>query len=190
MTVKNPPIGRKRQPAEFSPLSELLPVDLDYGGPISHGTMELLSGGSAVSVSGCSGSTIPETESSVQLQLDPDRPVVIGRQDHGIPPYLDPAYQSTRLVPGTGQPVVRLFSEGRDILVSRAHFMLRGNAHGILLTNGVPRAGGGIRPPKNWTWMHEPQSRLLQPGEEYLIEHGTAVVLRLPNDNILRICAA
>jgi hypothetical protein len=124
------------------------------------------------------------------LQLDPDRPVVIGRQEEGIPPYLDPAYQSTRLVPGTGQSVVQSSSQGRDVYVSRAHFMLRGNAHGILLTNGVPRAGGGIRPPRNWTYMRAPQCRVMEPGEEYLIEHGAAVMLQLPNHNVLRICAA
>jgi hypothetical protein len=191
MTVVNGPQDRSLSNlVDLAPAREPAPIGTYETLPISSGTLELMSGYSALSVSSCGGSTIPDTESRVQLQLDPECPVVIGRQDHGIPPYLDPAYQSTRLVPGTGQPVVQSSSEGKDRSVSRAHFMLRGCSHGILLTNGVPRAGGGIRPPTNGTWMHEPQWRLMEPEEEFLIEHGTAVVLQLPNNNILRICAA
>ena len=129
------------------------------------------------------------TDLKVQLQLAPDCPVVIGRAEDGQPEYLDPAYRSTWLMPGTGQPIVRSASEGKDVCVSRAHFMLRGNVGGIMLTNGVPRAGGGIRPPMNGTWMLEPVFRLMDPGEDYQIEHGTAAVLHLPNGTVLRIYA-
>jgi hypothetical protein len=191
MTAANGSRNRGRpDPVSLAPAREPAPIGTYQASPISSGSIEFISGYSAVSVSSCCGSTIPDTESRVQLQLDPDRPIVIGRQDDGIPPYLDPAYQSTRLVPGSGQPVVQSSTEGRDTYVSRAHFMLRGNAQGILLTNGVPRAGGGIRPPTNWTYMREPQCRVMEPGEEFLIEHGAGVVLQLPNHNILRICAA
>jgi hypothetical protein len=177
-------------PIQLAPACEPAPIGTYAPGPTSSGSIEIMSGYSTLTLSSCPGSTIPETDSRIQLQLDPDHPVVIGRQEHGIPPYLDPAYRSTRLVPGSAQPVVRSGSEGRDICVSRAHFMLRGNAQGIMLTNGVPHAGGGIRPPTNWTYMHEPQCRIMEPGEEYLIEHGAAVTLQLPNHNVLRICAA
>jgi hypothetical protein len=86
--------------------------------------------------------------------------------------------------------VVQSSHEGRDICVSRGHFTLRGDARGIVLTNGVPRFGGGIRPPLNGTWMLEPSWRLMDPGEEYRIEHGAQVVLCLPNGTVVQIGAA
>jgi hypothetical protein len=86
--------------------------------------------------------------------------------------------------------VVRSSRDGRDVYVSRGHFTLRGDARGIVLTNGVPRIGGGIRPPITGTWMLEPSRRLMEPGEEYLIEHGAKVVLHLPNGTVVQICAA
>ena len=70
-----------------------------------------------------------------------------------------------------------------------AHFMLRGIRGGILFVNGVPRRGGGIRPPRNGTQLVAPEGRGLSPGEEYLIESGTAMVVRLPNGTELRIDA-
>jgi hypothetical protein len=68
--------------------------------------------------------------------------------------------------------------------------MLRANPGGILLVNGVPRRGGGIRPPLNGTWLIAPVRRRLDPGEEYLIERGRAVTLWFPNGAIARISAA
>ena len=59
--------------------------------------------------------------------------------------------------------------------------MLRGSAQGILFVNGVPRRGGGIRPPRNGTKMLAPANRPMDPGEEYMIEKGTAIKIRLPN---------
>jgi hypothetical protein len=65
--------------------------------------------------------------------------------------------------------------------------MLRAVAGGIRFINGVPRRGGGIRPPVNRTWLVAPEGRLLDSGEEYLIESGTTMVVRLPNGSEIRI---
>jgi hypothetical protein len=119
----------------------------------------------------------------------PDSPVVVGRSNGWSPEYLDPAYRPTRIVPGTGQAVLHSGGYGTDNCVSRAHFMLRGVRGGILLVNGVPRRGGGIRPPRNGTRLVAPEGRGLSPGEEYLIESGTAMVIRLPNGTEIRIDA-
>jgi hypothetical protein len=67
--------------------------------------------------------------------------------------------------------------------------MLRGVSRGILFVNGVPRLGGGIRPPRNGTHLLAPEGRGLSPGEEYLIQSGTAMVVRLPNGTEIRIDA-
>ena len=67
--------------------------------------------------------------------------------------------------------------------------MLRGNTQGILLVNGVPRRGGGIRPPLNGTRLLEPAYRPLQGGEELLIEKGSSVKIHLPNDTVILINA-
>lgn len=155
----------------------------------SFGSLETLFGDGGLSAWSGGERSVSATDVKVELQLAPDRPVVIGRLEDGLPEYLDPAYRSTRIMPGTGQPVVRSDSDGTDVRVSRAHFMLRGNSGGIVLTNGVPRTGGGIRPPKNGTWLLEPAHRPMGPGEEYLIEHGAGAVLHLPNGTVLRICA-
>ena len=103
-------------------------------------------------------------------------------------PYLDPAYRPTTVVPGTGQSVLGAGAEA-DNWVSRGHFMLRADVGGILFVNGVPKRGGGIRPPMNGTWLLQPESRPLGPGEEYLIAHGTAVEIALPNRTTVRIDA-
>src|SRR5262249_19996294 len=123
------------------------------------------------------------------LRLLPDSPVVVGRFHGRVPPYLDPAYQPTTIVPGTGQEVLHSGGCGTDLCVSRAHFMLRGVLRGMLYVNGVPRRGGGIRPPLNGTHLVAPQGRGLSPGEEYLIESGTGMIVRLPNGTELRIDA-
>jgi hypothetical protein len=137
-------------------------------------------------------SALPLTERSqneYDLRLSPDSPVIVGRSNGWPPEYLDPAYRPTRIVPGTGQPVLHSGGYGTDRRVSRAHFMLLGASPGILFVNGVPRRGGGIRPPLRGTWLVEPEGRVLSPGEEYLIESGTAMVVRLPNGTELRIDA-
>jgi hypothetical protein len=130
-----------------------------------------------------------QSQTEYALRLMPDSPVVVGRYHGRVPDYLDPVYQPTRIVPGTGQAVLHSGGYGTDICVSRAHFMLRGVSRGIIFVNGVPRPGGGIRPPLNGTRLVAPERRRLSPGEEYLIESGTAMVVRLPNETELRIDA-
>jgi hypothetical protein len=123
------------------------------------------------------------------MQLAPDRPVIVGRQEGRRIEYLDPSYRPTQLVPDTGQSVLLCGGGGDDVYVSRGHFMLRGVAGGVVLTNGVPRAGGGIRPPVNGTWLVGPVGRKLEPGEEVLIERGSVLVIRLPNKCVIQIVA-
>jgi hypothetical protein len=126
----------------------------------------------------------------VELQLAPDRLVVIGRANGYQVPYLDPAYQATTIMPETGQSVLLTQGEGKDIMVSRAHFTLRAAAGGgVILTNGVPQLGGGIRPPMNWTYLLTPVTRVLDPGEELTIGPGAAVAIQLPNLCVLRLAA-
>jgi hypothetical protein len=128
-----------------------------------------------------------DTDTECRLEIEPHHPVVIGRSEGREVPYLDPAYRPTRFVPGTGQAVVQSDSEGPDTTVSRGHFLLRAHPDGVILLNGVPRRAGGVRPPTNWTQLRYPESRLLEPAEEYLIGHGRSAVFRLPNRVEIRI---
>jgi hypothetical protein len=156
-------------------------------GQDSSGSLSMLSGGG---ITICGGTdTAADTLTECELKLAPNRPAVIGRAEGYPVPYLDPAYKATRLLPGTGQSVLHSGGDGTDTYVSRGHFMLRASAGGIMLVNGVPRCGGGVRPPLNGTWMLYPVRRLLDPGEEFLITSGSAVVLWLPNGAQLRIAA-
>jgi hypothetical protein len=130
-----------------------------------------------------------KTEGELKLQLQPDQPVVIGRQEGGQVEYLDPRYQPTQMLPNSSRRVVTSLNRGTDICVSRGHFMLKGSLHGILLLNGVPRRGGGIRPPLNGTVMLEPDYRSMKQGEEYMIERGAAAKIRLPNGTVILLRA-
>lgn len=135
---------------------------------------------------------IPDREGRTEyaIRLTPDRPVVVGRSEGDPPEYLDPAYRPTRMVPGTGQGVLHSGGLGTDRYVSRGHFMLRAvEGGGILFVNGVPRRGGGIRPPMNGTHLIAPDGRDLDPGEEYRIAAGTRIIVLLPNGSRLRIQA-
>ena len=153
----------------------------------SRGGISVLSGTALTTWSSLALTAHSQTEYA--LRLMPDSPVVVGRYHSRVPDYLDPVYQPTRIVPGTGQAVLHSEGYGRDVYVSRAHFMLRGVSRGILFVNGVPRPGGGIRPPLNGTRLVAPEGRGLSPGEEYLIESGTAMVVQLPNGTEIRIDA-
>jgi hypothetical protein len=153
----------------------------------SSGGISVLSGSPLTAWSSLGLTARSQTEYAIRLM--PGSPVVVGRQEGSLPPYLDPAYRPTRIVPGTGQAVLHSGGYGTDIRVSRAHFMLQGVSHGILFVNGVPRRGGGIRPPLNGTRLLAPEGRDLSPGEEYVIESGTTMVVRLPNQTELRINA-
>jgi len=133
--------------------------------------------------------TARTTDVEYQVKVSPDRPVVIGRSEGHDVPYLDPAYRPTRVLPGTGQSVMRQEGRESDTWVSRGHFMLRAHPGGIVFVNGVPHREGGIRPPMNGTWMLAPAHRKLDPEETYLIEHGQAATFWLPNGAEVRIDA-
>ena len=149
-------------------------------------TLSVLSGPSITLWSMNAGvDTAPER----RLRLSPNRPAIIGRAEGWHVPYLDPAYMATTVVPGTGQTVLLDGGRGADISVSRGHFMLRAAAEGILLVNGVPKVGGGIRPPINGTYLLSPQNRKMEPAEEYMIVRGEGVVLFLPNQAQIQITA-
>ena len=179
----DPPAGVKKEGRTRA--SQFLWGNQDDGSsPVG---ISVLSGSPLTTWSSLPLTTRGQTEYAVQLM--PDSPVVVGRCHRSLPPYLDPAYLPTTIVPGTGQEILHSGGYGTDICVSRAHFMLMGVSRGILFVNGVPRRGGGIRPPRNGTRLIAPEGRDLSPGEEYLINSGTAMVVRLPNRTELRIDA-
>jgi hypothetical protein len=123
---------------------------------------------------------VGETAAETLLFLRPGRPAVVGRQRGGEVPYLDPAYTPTDLLPDTGQSVLTR-TGFHDMAVSRGHFLLQADPAGVLLLNGVPQRGGGVRPPGNGTRLLDPESRPLGKGEEYLIPSGGSVRIELPN---------
>jgi hypothetical protein len=130
-----------------------------------------------------------KTGLEILLQLSPDAPVIIGRQDGGEIEYLDPRYVPSPIMPGSRRTILRQDNQQQNMYVSRGHFMLRGRTAGILFTNGVPRRGGGIRPPRNGTQMLAPQDRRMEPAEELVIQKGDEVTISLPNGTRLRIQA-
>ncbi len=130
-----------------------------------------------------------KTGLEVRLELSPQKSVIIGRQNGGHVPYLDPSYVSTPIVPGDGQTILQKDGRDQDVSVSRGHFLMRGDARGILFVNGVPRPGGGLRAPVNGAYLLYPEVRWLHECEEYLIERGAAVSIRLPNGTALTIQA-
>lgn len=130
-----------------------------------------------------------QTDKDLCLQIQPDRPVIIGRQLGGEIEYLDPAYMPSHFLPNTDRSILSSSGRGSDRYVSRGHFMLKSHSLGVVFVNGVPRRGGGIRPPLNWTQLLLPARRILRAGEEYLIEHGNAIEIRLPNDAMIFIQA-
>ena len=156
---------------------------------IDEGTSAILSvvSGSAIIAWGQDTDVQNRADTRLQLLLNPERPVIIGRYEGRDVPYLDPAYRPTTVMPGTHQTILQ--GEAADTYVSRGHFMLRAITGGIILVNGVPKRGGGIRPPSNWTRLLCPTNRQLAPAESYLIEQGTSVELLLPNETQLRIAA-
>jgi hypothetical protein len=164
-----------------------IPRDGRDDGYRSDGSISVLSGGELTLWSSVFPSTGDRTK--YEFQLTPDRPVIVGRSEGHAPPYLDLAYRPTRIVPGTGQNILHSGGRGSDMRVSRGHFMLRAVREGIVFVNGVPRRGGGLRPPLNGTRLVKPVGRALWPSEEYLIESGDGIVVQLPNGSDLRIQA-
>ena len=131
--------------------------------------------------------TSSKTGLQCQLKLSPDAPVIIGRADGGEIEYLDPRYVPSPIMPGSGKTILKRHGAKEDVYVSRGHFMLRSHPHGVLLVNGVPRRGGGIRPPFNWTRLLAPEVRMLAPAEELVIERGAPISIQLPNGTQLTI---
>jgi hypothetical protein len=146
--------------------------------------------GPAVDLWSANTATEGNTASQFTLALSPERSIVIGRQEGGRIEYLDRRYRPTQMLPNTDRRVVQSDGhDGPDRCVSRGHFMLKGCTRGILFVNGVPRAGGGVRPPLNGTVMLAPDHRAMVQGEELLIDRGSAITIRLPNHAVLLLRA-
>jgi hypothetical protein len=158
----------------------------DFDGAVSFASL-ILESGPAINVWSGAATVCGKSAAQATLEILGDQPVVIGRQEGGQIEYLDPRFRPTQMVPDTEQ-VVQHGAE-RDRLVSRGHFMLRARRGGLVLVNGVPRRGGGLRPPLNGTIMLCPHYRYMSPGEEYLIEPGTTARIRLPNGTVISIQA-
>jgi hypothetical protein len=153
---------------------------------ISHIAGPIVNAWSAAPATGMDGDTMNQ----LKLQLRPEQGVVIGRQEGGRISYLDPRWRPTQLIPDSGRRVVQSnASEGPDNWVSRGHFLLKSSHLGIVFVNGVPRDGGGIRPPTNGTEMLAPESRRMEQGEEFLIDRGAEITIRLPNRTVLQLRA-
>lgn len=165
------------------------PTETEEDAGLSHASLSFSGGGGltmwCAPATSCEGRTAAET----MVALHPDRPVVVGRQQGGEVPYLDPHYLPTRVVPDSGQTVLKGDGDERDRCVSRGHFMLRAGSEGVTLLNGVPQRGGGIRPPMNGTVLLEPEARSMEEGEEYLIPKGHAACFELPNGTRVSIRA-
>src|SRR5262245_28428716 len=84
---------------------------------LSSGSISVLAGSTLALWS--DSSPCPETRFSCELQIAPHRPVVVGRAEGHEVPYLDPAYRPTRIMPGTGEPILRAGGHGADKRVSR-----------------------------------------------------------------------
>ena len=136
-----------------------------------------------------SWASLEETQpEEYQLGLTHGHGIVIGRQEGGRTEYLDPRFCPTQQLPGSGQRIVVDARQGEDTLVSRGHFTLVGCPLGIILVNGVPRRGGGIRPPLNGTLLLKPHQRTMVEGEQFLVKPGESIKIRLPNQLEVLIC--
>ena len=150
-------------------------------------------GVSSASLSICDGTWLdgPDTKTEdYLLGLAHGKGLVIGRQEGGGTEYLDPRFPPTQRMPGTSQRVVVDAHRHSDTFVSRGHFTLIGSPFGIIFVNGVPRRGGGIRPPMNWTQLIQPERRLMLPGERLVVVPGVAIRISLPNMMEVVIAAA
>jgi hypothetical protein len=153
---------------------ELQPTLEQLAGPIT----------STCSVTISDRSSVRETETDSEdylLGLAHGKGIVIGRKEGGGTEYLDPRFQPTQFMPGNGQRVVVDCCGTEDICVSRGHFTLIGSPVGIIFVNGVPRRGGGIRPPLNGTDLIEPEQRKILAEEHIVVKPGESIKIRLPN---------
>ena len=170
------------------PLPEIVPLPHEDWADSSSLSISIVEG-PTLNLWSIATATEGKAQEELKLQLQPDQSVVVGRQEGGEIEYLDPRYHPTQVLPNSTRRVVTSIDRGTDRCVSRGHFMLKGSLHGILLLNGVPRRGGGIRPPKNGTVMLEPVCRSMKQGEEYMIERGAAAKIRLPNGTVILLLA-
>ena len=131
-------------------------------------------GGLSITDTMCLGAVDTKTE-DYPVGLAHGKGLVIGRQEGGGTEYLDSRFRPTQRMPGTYQRVVVDAHRPGDNFVSRGHFTMIGSPFGIIFVNGVPRRGGGIRPPVNWTQMIEPQQRTMAPGERFVVAPGTII---------------
>src|SRR5579862_820872 len=99
--------------------------------------IEEYTGNSSLSLTFCGGTSLtmysagdaPQDKGQCDLQLAPGKAIVIGRQEGGKLEYLDPAYQSTQIMPDSAQRVVGTCGDkNKDNWVSRGHFTLRGSS--------------------------------------------------------------
>lgn len=164
---------------ECPPAPEVAPPTVDRKST-SFGSMTILEG-SPLAV--WSDRTLSESQTELKLELAPNQLLVIGRQEGGELHYLDPQYRSTRIMPNTGDTILR--HSTYDQCVSRGHFTIKSSPLGLVLVNGVPRRGGGIRPPLNGTKLLDPGCRFLDESEEYLIERKTSAKICLPNGTVI-----
>jgi hypothetical protein len=167
---------------------EIVPLPHEHWNDSATLSISILDG-PTVSVWSIATPTEGKTQNELKLQLRPEQCVVIGRQEGGQIEYLDPRYHPTQMLPNSTKRVVTSLGHGLDRCVSRGHFMLRGRTQGLLFVNGVPKRGGGIRPPKNGTYMLAPVQRPLGEGEEYVIEKDTALRIKLPNGTVILLGA-
>jgi hypothetical protein len=160
---------------------------LDFELPPRHGDVGLshvslsFTGDAVTLWSDPSLSPSARSRSQTDLQLQPGKPVVVGRQHGGEVPYLDQNYVPTDVVPEIGRSILTHGGDGPDRCVSRGHFLLKAVAGGVALINGVPSRQGGFRPPLNGTWLLAPVRRRLHDGEAYLIRQGESAQIELPN---------
>jgi hypothetical protein len=127
------------------PVPEVIPLDVPEFSHESFAEISVTGGGLTL---WSTAETAPELGPTTTLRMDPRAPVIIGRQEGGRIPYMDPHYRSTQIGPD-GQSVLTPCGEGMDLSVSRGHFMLRCSSGGIRFVNSVPRRGDSIRPPLN-----------------------------------------
>ncbi|MCI0642835.1 MAG: hypothetical protein L0Y70_27450 [Gemmataceae bacterium] len=176
-------VGEKRPVAEFARIREF---DYGFDGAVSSGSLTVESGPELCVWS--TATTWTEANGDTAVAIPENQHIVIGRQHGGEIEYLDPAFAPTPIYSRDGESILRSDNQW-NLYVSRGHFMLRGHACGLVLVNGVPRRGGGIRPPLNGTFLVRPDYRFMWPGEEYVIESTTTTTIQLPNGTVISIRA-
>lgn len=178
------------EPTELNTGNSSLSLTFSGGTGLSLRIGDTLPNGGQEVLSPCFVADTPFLDRQCVLELAPQKVLVIGRQEGGKLEYLDPAFESTQIIPNSDQRVVGTCGDAKkDNWVSRGHFTLKGSSKGIIFLNGVPAPGGRVRPPTNWTWLLGPEYRQIEKGTELLIDRGTAIRILLPNRTMIRIGA-